>query len=44
MALSGTKLRSLHDKPYDGKSEITDIDGLSVSLRDTRTKAVKMTL
>ncbi|PHM45969.1 integrase [Xenorhabdus mauleonii] len=30
MALSDTKLRSIHGKPYQGKSEITDIDGLSV--------------
>ncbi len=30
MALSDTKLRAIHNKPYDGKSEITDIDGLSV--------------
>lgn len=32
MALSDTKLRAIHNKPYDGKSEITDIDGLSVRI------------
>ncbi|CDH01375.1 tyrosine-type recombinase/integrase [Xenorhabdus bovienii] len=29
MTLSDTKLRSIHGKPYQGKPEITDIDGLS---------------
>ncbi len=30
MAFGDTKLRSIHGKPYQGKPEITDIDGLSV--------------
>ncbi|WP_340618237.1 tyrosine-type recombinase/integrase [Xenorhabdus entomophaga] len=30
MALSDTKLRFIHGKPYQGNPEITDIDGLSV--------------
>ncbi|MDR0218067.1 MAG: site-specific integrase [Enterobacteriaceae bacterium] len=29
MTISDTKLRSIHGKPYQGKSELTDIDGLS---------------
>lgn len=30
MALSDTKLRAIHGKPYSGKYELTDVDGLSV--------------
>ncbi|PHM24341.1 integrase [Xenorhabdus innexi] len=30
MALSDTRLRAIHGKPYQGKAELTDIDGLSV--------------
>lgn len=29
MALSDTKLRSIHGKPYSGASEVSDADGLS---------------
>jgi len=30
MAISDTKLRGIHGKPYDGPSEITDADGLGI--------------
>ncbi len=32
MALSDTKLRSISDKPYRGKPELTDSDGLSARI------------
>lgn len=32
MALSDSWLRSVHGKPYDGKSEVTDSDGLSARI------------
>ncbi|MDE9436421.1 site-specific integrase [Xenorhabdus bovienii] len=32
MALSDTKLRGIHDKPYKGTPELTDGDGLSVRI------------
>lgn len=32
MALSDTKLRSLHGKPYSGSSEVSDVDGLSARI------------
>ncbi|CAI1132796.1 Prophage CP4-57 integrase [Serratia fonticola] len=32
MALSDTKLRSIHNKPYSGPAELTDSDGLSVRI------------
>lgn len=32
MALSDTKLRSIHGKPYSGAPELTDGDGLSVRI------------
>lgn len=32
MAISDTKLRGLHGKPYDGPSEITDADGLGIRI------------
>ncbi|ENC2022830.1 site-specific integrase [Escherichia albertii] len=37
MALSDTKLRSLHGKPYSGPAEITDGDGLSARVTPTGT-------
>ncbi|MDU1195671.1 site-specific integrase [Kluyvera ascorbata] len=32
MAISDTKLRSIHGKPYSGPSEITDSDGLGIRI------------
>ncbi|WP_144276441.1 Arm DNA-binding domain-containing protein, partial [Cronobacter sakazakii] len=32
MAISDTKLRGLHGKPYDGPSELTDADGLGIRI------------
>lgn len=32
MALSDTKLRSLHGKPYSGPQEVSDADGLSARI------------
>ncbi|MDV5140808.1 tyrosine-type recombinase/integrase [Chimaeribacter arupi] len=32
MALSDTKLRSLHGKPYSGSPEVSDVDGLSARI------------
>lgn len=37
MALSDTKLRSIHGKPYSGPSELTDSDGLSVRITPSGT-------
>ncbi|ENT9569115.1 tyrosine-type recombinase/integrase [Salmonella enterica] len=37
MALSDTKLRSIHGKPYSGPGEVTDGDGLSVRITPTGT-------
>ncbi|EKY8361513.1 site-specific integrase [Salmonella enterica] len=37
MALSDTKLRSIHSKPYSGPGEVTDGDGLSVRITPTGT-------
>ncbi|QPT33522.1 tyrosine-type recombinase/integrase [Proteus penneri] len=39
MALSDTKLRNLHNKPYSGSSELTDGDGLSVRISKNGTIA-----
>ena len=39
MALSDTKLRSIHDKPYAGKPELTDGDGLSARVSSNGTIA-----
>ncbi|HFI6227333.1 TPA: hypothetical protein ACGRUZ_004227, partial [Escherichia coli] len=32
MAISDTKLRIIHGKPYSGPQEVADADGLSVVL------------
>lgn len=37
MALSDTKLRSIHGKPYSGAAEVTDGDGLSARITPTGT-------
>lgn len=37
MALSDTKLRSIHGKPYSGAAELTDGDGLSARITPTGT-------
>lgn len=39
MALSDTKLRSIHNKPYSGKPELTDGDGLSARVSSNGTIA-----
>ncbi|RUT65495.1 integrase, partial [Morganella morganii] len=39
MALSNTKLRSIHNKPYAGKPELTDGDGLSARVSSNGTIA-----
>lgn len=39
MALSDTKLRSIHNKSYSGPAEITDSDGLSVRISSSGTVA-----
>lgn len=39
VALSDTKLRSIHGKPYIGTPEITDGDGLSARITPTGTIA-----
>jgi len=39
MALSDTKLRSLHGKPYSGSSELSDADGLGVRVSPAGTIA-----
>ena len=37
MALSDTKLRSIHGKPYSGNPEVTDGDGLSARITPSGT-------
>ena len=37
MALSDTKLRTLHNKPYSGAAEVTDSNGLSVRITPSGT-------
>lgn len=32
MAISDTKLRTIHGKPYSGPQEVADADGLSVRI------------
>ena len=37
MSLSDSLLRSINSKPYSGKSELSDRDGLSVRISDAGT-------